>query len=86
MLELILDFGAIVIADLVLSGDNALIIGMAAASLAPDLRKKAILYGYGDCGVVANSVCRSRHQVTGCTGLVVCWWIAAGMGLLEAVC
>ena len=45
MLELILDFGAIVIADLVLSGDNALIIGMAAASLAPELRKKAILYG-----------------------------------------
>lgn len=45
MLELFLDFGAIVIADLVLSGDNALIIGMAAASLAPELRKKAILYG-----------------------------------------
>lgn len=42
---LILDFGKIVIADLVLSGDNALIIGMAAASLAPELRKKAILYG-----------------------------------------
>lgn len=45
MFELIIDFGAIVIADLVLSGDNALIIGMAAASLAPELRKKAILYG-----------------------------------------
>lgn len=45
MLDLIIDFGAIVIADLVLSGDNALIIGMAAASLAPELRKKAILYG-----------------------------------------
>ena len=28
-----------------LSGDNALIIGMAAAGLAPELRKKAILYG-----------------------------------------
>ena len=45
MLELIFDFGKIVIADIVLSGDNALIIGMAAAGLAPELRKKAILYG-----------------------------------------
>lgn len=45
MWDLVADFGKIVIADIVLSGDNALIIGMAAASLAPELRKKAILYG-----------------------------------------
>ena len=45
MLEMALDFGKIVIADIVLSGDNALIIGMAAAGLAPELRKKAIMFG-----------------------------------------
>ena len=45
MLDQILDFGKIIVADLILSGDNALIIGMAAASLAPELRKKAILFG-----------------------------------------
>ncbi len=45
MLENIIDLGSIIIADIVLSGDNALIIGMAAAGLAPELRKKAILYG-----------------------------------------
>lgn len=45
MLDQFLGFGQIIIADLVLSGDNALIIGMAAAGLAPELRKKAILYG-----------------------------------------
>ena len=44
-MDMILDFGKIIIADLILSGDNALIIGMAAAGLAPELRKKAILYG-----------------------------------------
>ena len=38
-------YGQIIIADLILSGDNALIIGMAAAGLAPELRKRAILYG-----------------------------------------
>ena len=45
MLNTILDYGQIIIADIVLSGDNALIIGMAAAGLAPELRKKAILFG-----------------------------------------
>lgn len=45
MMDLILDYSKIIIADLILSGDNALIIGMAAAGLAPELRKKAILYG-----------------------------------------
>lgn len=44
-MELALDYGKIIIADLILSGDNALIIGMAAAGLPPALRKKAILYG-----------------------------------------
>lgn len=45
MLEIIIDYGQIIIADLILSGDNALVIGMAAAGLSPELRKKAILYG-----------------------------------------
>ena len=45
MWEHILDFSQIVIADIILSGDNALIIGMAAAGLAPELRKRAILFG-----------------------------------------
>jgi len=45
MMDTALDFGKIIIADLILSGDNALIIGMAAAGLSPELRKKAILYG-----------------------------------------
>ena len=45
MIESFANFFQIVIADIVLSGDNALIIGMAAASLSPELRRKAIIYG-----------------------------------------
>lgn len=47
----IMDFGTIVdiiqiiFADIVLSGDNALVIGMAAAGLSPELRKRAIFLG-----------------------------------------
>lgn len=39
------NFLQIVLADIVLSADNALIIGMAASSLSPELRRKAILFG-----------------------------------------
>ena len=45
MLEHIVDYGLIIVSDIVLSGDNALIIGMAAAGLAPELRKKALIFG-----------------------------------------
>jgi YjbE family integral membrane protein len=36
---------AIILIDIVLAGDNALVIGMAANKLPPDLRKKAIIWG-----------------------------------------
>lgn len=35
----------VILIDLVLAGDNAVVVGMAAAGLPPDLRKKAIFYG-----------------------------------------
>lgn len=38
-------FLQVVIIDLVLAGDNAVVIGMAAAGLPPGLRRKAILFG-----------------------------------------
>ena len=39
------DLLQIIFADIILSGDNALVIGMAAAGLSPELRKKAIFLG-----------------------------------------
>ena len=35
----------IIFADIILSGDNALVIGMAAAGLAPGFRRRAIIIG-----------------------------------------
>lgn len=46
------NFLQIVLADIVLSGDNALIIGMAAAGLAPELRKKAIIFGMAAAAIL----------------------------------
>ncbi len=45
MLDSVVDIAQIIFADIILSGDNALVIGMAAASLSPELRKKAIFMG-----------------------------------------
>jgi predicted tellurium resistance membrane protein TerC len=36
---------SIIIIDLVLSGDNAVVIGMAARSLSPENRRRAIIFG-----------------------------------------
>ena len=43
--ETITDILQIIFADIILSGDNALVIGMAAAGLAPEFRRRAIMIG-----------------------------------------
>jgi len=45
MAENILQILQIIFADLILSGDNAIVIGMAAASVEPKYRRKAIILG-----------------------------------------
>lgn len=44
-LEFIWALGAIVLIDVVLGGENALVIAMASRKLEPDLRKKALIWG-----------------------------------------
>lgn len=82
MMDLVWDYGRIVIADLVLSGDNALIIGMAAAGLSPELRKKAILFGMVIAAVLRIVFAVVATNLLGIPGLLfvgslllfwVCW-------------
>lgn len=40
-----LAIGKIIVVDILLAGDNAVVIGMAVSKLKPDLQKKAILWG-----------------------------------------
>lgn len=81
MFETIMAYGQIVIADLILSGDNALIIGMAAAGLAPELRKKAILYG-----MIIAAVLRIVFAVVATTLLGIPGILFIGSVLLFWVC
>lgn len=79
MMQTLLDAGAIVMADLILSGDNALIIGMAAASLSPQLRAKAILFGMVIAAVLRIVFAVVATKLLGIPGilflggLLLCW-------------
>jgi len=82
LIEHLIDLGSIIIADIVLSGDNALIIGMVAASLAPELRKKAILYGMIIAAVLRIVFAVIATKLLGIPGLLligalllfwICW-------------
>lgn len=48
--------GAIILIDLVLAGDNALVIGMAASKLPEHLRKRAIMWGAGGAILVRGAM------------------------------
>ncbi len=81
MMDMALDFGKIIIADLILSGDNALVIGMAAAGLSPKLRARAILYG-----MVIAAVLRIVFAVVATQLLEVPGLLFVGALLLLWVC
>ena len=66
-------FFQVIMIDLVLAGDNAVVIGLAAAGLPADLRRKAILIG-----IIAATILRI------CFALITTQLLALGGGLLIA--
>jgi YjbE family integral membrane protein len=86
MIDTLADFGKIIVADLILSGDNALIIGMAAAGLSPEFRKRAIIYGMVIAAVLRIIFAIVATSLLGIPGLLfigsmllfwVCWRLYA---------
>ncbi|MEE2980140.1 MAG: TerC family protein [Pseudomonadota bacterium] len=74
-------FGSVIIIDIVMSGDNAVIIGMAAAGLPPDLRRRAIVYG-----IIAATVLRIVFAMVTVQLLAILGLTLAGGLLLAWVC
>ena len=64
--------------DLVLAGDNAVVIGLAAAGLPPDLRRKAILIGIVAATLMRIGFALIATQLLSITGLL----LAGGLLLL----
>ena len=74
-------FGTVVVIDIVMSGDNAIIIAMAAAGLPPDLRKRAIVIG-----IAAATVLRVMFAFVTLKLLAIIGLMLAGGLLLLWVC
>ena len=74
-------FLQVIMIDLVLAGDNAIVIGMAAAGLEKDLRRKAILIGIGAATLMRIVFALVATQLLAITGLLL-----AGGILLLWVC
>jgi YjbE family integral membrane protein len=73
--------GQVLMIDLVLAGDNAVVVGMAAAGLPPELRKKAILIGIGAAAVMRIIFALMTTQLLAIVGLtfaggVLLLWVA----------
>ena len=79
MIDGVLDVAQIIFADIILSGDNALVIGMAAAGLSPELRKKAIFLGMALAALlriifaVTATYLLSIPGILFAGGLLLCW-------------
>jgi predicted tellurium resistance membrane protein TerC len=70
-------FGQIILADILLSGDNAIVIALAARSLPPEQQKRAILIGSG-----AAIVMRTLLTLVAAQLLMLPWLKLIGAALL----
>ena len=73
---------AVIVIDLVLAGDNAVVVGMAAAGLPGALRRKAILFGIAAAAVLRIGLALFATQILDVVGVIliggflllwVCW-------------
>lgn len=71
-------FLQVIMIDLVLAGDNAIVIGMAAAGLPPVLRRRAIIIGIGAATVMRICFALIATELLAITGLL----LAGGLLLL----
>ncbi|MDP6404264.1 MAG: TerC family protein [Alphaproteobacteria bacterium] len=70
--------GSVIVIDLVMSGDNAIIVGLAAAGLPPQLRRKAIVVGVAAATVLRIFFALITFQLLQIIGLT----LAGGLLLL----
>ena len=73
--------GQVLFIDIVLAGDNAIVIGLAAAGLPPDLRRKAIIWGIAAATIMRIAFAALTTQLLAIVGITL-----AGGVLLLWVC
>ena len=73
--------GQVLLIDLVLAGDNAIVIGLAAAGLPPELRRRAIIWGIAAATIMRIAFAAVTTQLLAIVGITL-----AGGVLLLWVC
>ncbi|MCF4165350.1 YjbE family putative metal transport protein [Zavarzinia compransoris] len=76
--EQLVAFGGIVLVDLVMAGDNAIVIGIAASAVAPEMRRKVIFWGLVGAMVMRIGFAAVTTELMGLIGLT----LAGGLLLL----
>ena len=77
--------GQIIFIDLVLAGDNAIIIGMVASKFPVEQRKKVIFWGYWWCCYFKNYLNNANCLFVTDNGPKVSWWIIASLYSLQTI-
>ncbi len=85
MTEQIVIFFQIVFIDLVLAGDNAIIIGMVASQFPIDQRKKNNILGNWSCNNFKNNIYINNCILASNYRLKINWWVVAFIYLLQIV-
>ena len=75
----------IIFVDLVLAGDNAIVIGLVAARFSPEYRRKVIMYGVGVAVLLRIIFALITVQLLAIKGLLLVGGPAAVVDLLETV-
>ena len=78
IVEQLVALGGVVLIDLVMAGDNAIVIGLAASAVAPEMRAKVILWGLVGAMVLRIGFAAVTTQLLGIIGLT----LAGGILLL----
>jgi YjbE family integral membrane protein len=71
LIDFILDISQIILADVILSGDNALVIGMAASQFEIKLRKKIIFYGLLIAAILRISLASIASYLISIPGILI---------------
>ena len=77
--------GQIIFIDLVLAGDNAIIIGMVASKFPVEQRKKVIFWGIGGAVILRIILTMLTAYLLQITGLRLDWWIIASLYSLQTL-
>ncbi len=82
--DTLIDLASIIWLDVVLSGDNALVIGLAASTLVPEARKRAVVFGLVLAAVIRIVFAAMTAYLLQVPGLLVVgglalFWVAYGL-------